>query len=140
MEMQKNLERIIAETSAVAIPVTAQPGEKEDWIVTATPMKVSRAITEIIWTPRPGHLYSFGETCCVHPWLCDPAGVLPSECPGLVLLSSENCDENCFTVPLAQFEADFGSIADAVMRCWPKNPRTVRCGCFLRRMTRKIPI
>lgn len=32
MEMQKNLERIIAETSAVAIPVTAQPGEKEDWI------------------------------------------------------------------------------------------------------------
>ena len=32
MEMQRDWERIIAETSAVAIPITAQPGEKEDWI------------------------------------------------------------------------------------------------------------
>ena len=112
MEMQKNLERIIAETSAVAIPVTAQPGEKEDWIRYSDSNEGEPGYYRDYLDPKTGAiLYSFGETCCVHPWLCDPAGVLPSECHGLVLLSSENCDENCFTVPLVQFEADFGSIA-----------------------------
>lgn len=66
MEMQKNLERIIAETSAVAIPVTAQPGRKKTGFVTATPMKVSRAITEIIWTPRPGQSCIVSERPAVY--------------------------------------------------------------------------
>ena len=55
MEMQRDWERIIAETSAVAIPITAQPGEKEDWI-----------LTEIIWTPRPGQSCIVSERPAVY--------------------------------------------------------------------------
>lgn len=77
MEMQKNLERIIAETSAVAIPVTAQPGEKEDWIRYSDSNEGEPGYYRDYLDPKTGAiLYSFGETCCVHPWLCDPAGVL----------------------------------------------------------------
>ena len=74
MEMQKNLERIIAETSAVAIPVTAQPGEKEDWIRYSDSNEGEPGYYRDYLDPKTGAiLYSFGETCCVHPWLCDPA-------------------------------------------------------------------
>ena len=47
MEMQRDWERIIAETSAVAIPITAQ-------------------LTEIIWTPRPGQSCIVSERPAVY--------------------------------------------------------------------------
>lgn len=132
MEMQRDLERIIAETSAVAIPVTAQPGEKEDWIRYSNSNEGEPGYYRDFLDPKTGAiLYSFGETCCVHPWLCDPAGVLPFECHGLILLSNENCDAPCFTVPLAQFEADFGPIADAVMQMLAQKPENCTLRLFL---------
>ena len=74
MEMQRDWERIIAETSAVAIPITAQPGEKEDWIRYSDSNEGEPGYYRDYLDPKTGAiLYSFGETCCVHPWLCDPA-------------------------------------------------------------------
>lgn len=132
MEMQRDWERIIAETSAVAIPITAQPGEKEDWIRYSDSNEGEPGYYRDYLDPKTGAiLYSFGETCCVHPWLCDPAGVLPSECHGLVLLSNENCDAPCFTVPLAQFKADFGPISDAVMLMLAQKPENCTLRLFL---------
>lgn len=132
MEMQRDWERIIAETSAVAIPVTAQPGEKETWIRYSDSNEGEPGYYRDYLDPKTGTiLYSFGETCYVHPWPCDPAGVLPSECHGLVLLSNENCDVPYFTVPLAQYEADFGPIANAVMQMLAQKPEDCALRLFL---------
>lgn len=132
MEMKRDLARIAAETSAVAIPVTAQPGEKEGWIHYSDSNEGEPGYYRDYLAPKTGEvLYSFGETCCVHPWLCDSAGVLPSECHGLVLLSNENCDAPCFTVPLVQFEADFGPISDAVMLMLAQKPENCTLRLFL---------
>lgn len=78
MEMQKNLERIIAETSAVAIPVTAQPGEKEDWIRYSDSNEGEPGYYRDYLDPKTGAiLYSFGETCCV------PMALRPCWCPSV---------------------------------------------------------
>lgn len=117
LEMKIDLKRIIAETSAAAIPVTAHPEKKESWIRYSNSNEGEPDYYRDYLDPKTGEiLYSIGETCFLHPWICNSADVLPPECSGLVLLSNENCDTRCFAVPLTQFEADFGPVADAIMQ------------------------
>ena len=92
MEMQRDWERIIAETSAVAIPITAQPGEKEDWIRYSDSNEGEPGYYRDYLDPKTGAiLYSFGETCCVHPWLCDPAYLLRSSKQILARFQMQSC-------------------------------------------------
>ena len=99
MEMQRDWERIIAETSAVAIPITAQPGEKEDWIRYSDSNEGEPGYYRDYLDPKTGAiLYSFGETCCVHPWLCDPADFGPISDAVMLMLAQkpENCTLRLF--------------------------------------------
>lgn len=119
--MQRDLKCIIAETSAMAIRVTAQPGTQECWIRYSDSNDGEPDYYRDYLDPRTGEvLYSLGESCSVHPWVCNAGSTLPLDFHGMVLLSNENCDAHCFAVPLTQFETDFGSMADVVMQMLTK--------------------
>lgn len=113
--------QIATDTASLAIQVTAQPGTQESWIRYSASNDGEPDYYRDYLDPRTGEvLYSLGESCSVHPWMCDVGSPLPQDCRGMVLLSNESCDARCYSVSLAQFEADFGSMADVVMQMLTK--------------------